>query len=67
MNKKYLIDIAKDAILEEFLQKPLIDREELLKQYPQLSQKGATFVTLEKRKNLRGCRARRDRSYFAQR
>ena len=55
MENKIMINIAKDAILEEFLQKPLIDREKLLKAFPQLSRKGATFVTLEKRKNLRGC------------
>jgi AmmeMemoRadiSam system protein A len=55
MDKKILIKIAKDAILEEFLQKPLIDREKLLKTYPLLAKKGAVFVTLEKRKSLRGC------------
>lgn len=50
-----MINIAKDAVLEELLQKPLIDREKLLKKYPKLSKKGATFVTLEKRNTLRGC------------
>jgi AmmeMemoRadiSam system protein A len=55
MNKRYLIKIAKDAILEEFLQKSLIDRDKLLKTYPELGKKGAVFVTLEKRKSLRGC------------
>ena len=55
MDKRYLIQIAKDAILEELLQKPLIDREELLKKYSHLSYKGAVFVTLQNRKNLRGC------------
>lgn len=55
MDKKYMIKIAKDAILEEFLQKPLIDRDELLKAHPELGKKGAVFVTLQKRKNLRGC------------
>jgi AmmeMemoRadiSam system protein A len=55
MDKRYLIEIAKDAILEELLQKPLIVREELLKKHPELSRKGAVFVTLENRKNLRGC------------
>ena len=55
MDNRFMINIAKDAILEELLQKQLIDREKLLKAYPKLSKKGATFVTLEKGKNLRGC------------
>ncbi|MCH9813553.1 MAG: AmmeMemoRadiSam system protein A [Epsilonproteobacteria bacterium] len=55
MDHRFMIEIAKDAILEEFLQRPLIDRMALLKQYPILGKKGATFVTLEKRKALRGC------------
>lgn len=55
MDYSFMINIAKDAILEEFLQRQLIDKQKLLKQYPQLSKKGAVFVTLEKRKSLRGC------------
>jgi AmmeMemoRadiSam system protein A len=51
----YMIDIAKDAIREELLKKPLIDRDRLLAQYPDLSKKGAVFVTLQKRSSLRGC------------
>jgi AmmeMemoRadiSam system protein A len=54
-NNRYLIDIAKDAILEEFEAHQIVDRSLLLKKYPALSRKGAVFVTLEKDKNLRGC------------
>lgn len=55
MDKQYLIDIAKDAIVEEFEGRSIVDRRMLLKKYPLLSKKGAVFVTLEKQKNLRGC------------
>ncbi len=55
MDKRYLIAIAKDAILEEFENHPIVDRNLLLKKYPTLARKGAVFVTLEKDKNLRGC------------
>jgi len=55
MNKKYLIDIAHDAILESLQNSSLIDRDALLKAHPELQRKGASFVTLEINKNLRGC------------
>ncbi|MEA2110521.1 MAG: AmmeMemoRadiSam system protein A [Campylobacterota bacterium] len=55
MNRKYLIDIANSAILEELQQKVLIDKRELLSRHPELRKKGAVFVTLELDKNLRGC------------
>ncbi len=55
MNDRYLIDIAKDAILEEFENRHVIDKDLLLKKYPLLSRKGAVFVTLKKNRNLRGC------------
>ncbi len=55
MDKKYLIDIANDAILEELQQKILIDKKKLLKEHPELRKKGAVFVTLELNQNLRGC------------
>ena len=53
--KTYLLKLAKEAILEELTQTKIIDREAWLKAYPQLAQKGAAFVTLEKREALRGC------------
>ncbi len=55
MDKKYLIDIANDAILEKLQGTLIIDRLQLLKEHPELNQHGATFVTLELDKNLRGC------------
>ncbi len=55
MNRHYMIDIAKDAIKEELLKSSLIDKEKLLDEHPELGEKGAAFVTLEKRGTLRGC------------
>jgi AmmeMemoRadiSam system protein A len=55
MDTRYLIKIAKDAILEELEKRAILDREELLKAHPELKRKVATFVTLQKRKSLRGC------------
>ncbi len=53
--RKVLLDIAKKAILEVFEKKKLIDKEELIKKYPWLNEKGAVFVTLNKNNHLRGC------------
>lgn len=53
--KHYMVEIAKDAIREVFEKRPLIDRDKVLKEHPELSRKGAVFVTLEKRHSLRGC------------
>ena len=53
--KKYLIGIAKDAIKEELTGTKVIDEEALVKAHPELSKKAATFVTLDKQKQLRGC------------
>ncbi len=55
MEKSYLIDIAKSAILEDLLKEKLIDKKVLLQKYPELSKSGATFVTLEQKQQLRGC------------
>ena len=44
--KKYLIEIAKDAIREELTGKRVIDREAVLKEHPELAEEGASFVTL---------------------
>ncbi len=52
---KVILDIAKKAIIEKFTGKKLIDKEELVKQYPELGEPGAVFVTLNKNKQLRGC------------
>jgi len=54
-DKHYMVEIARDAIREVFEKRPIIDREKLLKEHPELAQKGAAFVTLEKRESLRGC------------
>ncbi|NPA54865.1 MAG: AmmeMemoRadiSam system protein A [Epsilonproteobacteria bacterium] len=52
---KILLKIARAAILEEFEGKKLINRDELLKEYPFLSEERATFVTLKIDGILRGC------------
>ncbi len=53
--KHYLVEIARDAIREVLEGRKIIDKERLLKEHPQLGEKGAAFVTLEKRQALRGC------------
>lgn len=54
-DKHYMVDIAKAAIQEVLEKRPIIDRDKLLKEHPELAEKGAAFVTLEKRHSLRGC------------
>ena len=54
MQKEILLEIARGAIVSKFNHK-IIDREKLLKAYPELAKKGAVFVTLKKSGNLRGC------------
>jgi len=49
-----LLQIAKDAILSKFDGRK-IDREGLIKRYPELLKKGAVFVTIKERGALRGC------------
>ncbi len=57
--EEVMLKIARLAIMEVFLGKPLIDREQYIRQYPQLAEKQAVFVTLNKvrgdHKELRGC------------
>jgi len=53
--KDILLKIARASILEEFERKKLINKEELIKEYPFLSEERATFVTLKIAGNLRGC------------
>ncbi len=55
MDKKILLKIARASILEEFEGKPLINKDELIKEYPFLKEERATFVTLKIDGNLRGC------------
>jgi len=55
MDKKILLKIARASILEEFEGKKLINRDELIKEYPFLAEERATFVTLKIDGNLRGC------------
>ncbi len=50
-----LLQIAKTAILSKFDDTFKIDKEQLMREYPFLAQKGAAFVTLNKGKALRGC------------
>ena len=50
-----LIKIARASILEEFEGKNLINKKELIKEYPFLKEERATFVTLKINGMLRGC------------
>jgi len=54
MDKKILLKIARDAI-EAKLKNKTIDRDKLIKEYPELEKEGAVFVTLKEKGNLRGC------------
>ncbi len=55
MKKEILLEIARKAIEVEFNNRH-IDKEYLLKKYPELKEKRAVFVTLNKKDgNLRGC------------
>jgi len=53
--EKELIRLAKDAIREVLFQIPLLNKAELIEQYPLLNQPKATFVTLMLNGQLRGC------------
>ncbi len=52
---KVLIEIAEKSILEALGKGKKLNKEHYLRQYPQLQEKRATFVTLNKNKKLRGC------------
>ncbi len=54
-NSSLVTGIARDAIAESFTSQTLIDRSSLIKVHPFLEKKGAVFVTLNKRDQLRGC------------
>ena len=53
--EKTLLQIARDAITEQLTGEILIDRNRLTDQYPELTEPGAVFVTLNKNHQLRGC------------
>ncbi len=55
MLNKILLQIAKNAILNNFDAKYAVNTEAILKKYPELAKKGAAFVTLTYNKDLRGC------------
>lgn len=55
MKDQILIEIAKKAIAEELTGEKLIDREALLREYPELSGAAALFVTINEHSSLRGC------------
>jgi AmmeMemoRadiSam system protein A len=55
MDERLLIEVAKNSILEEFQKKEIINKKELVKKYPFLSEKRAIFVTLKIDNQLRGC------------
>jgi AmmeMemoRadiSam system protein A len=55
MDKHILIEIARNAIVEEFTGKKRIDRDALVRAHPWLAEKGAVFVTLNEYNQLRGC------------
>jgi len=50
-----VLSLAKATLLHHFSKQKSPNKEELLKLHPQLAQKGASFVTLHKNGNLRGC------------
>lgn len=52
---KILIEIAKTVILDSLSNTNKFNREFYLKSYPQLMEKRASFVTLNKNNKLRGC------------
>lgn len=52
---EFLLFLAQEAIKEHFYTTEALNKEELLKQYPQLDSLQATFVTLTINGNLRGC------------
>jgi AmmeMemoRadiSam system protein A len=55
MDKHILVEIARDAIIEELTGARRIDREALVRAHPWLAEKGAVFVTLNEYDQLRGC------------
>lgn len=52
---KLLIDLAKIAIIDKLNDTNTLNKEEFLEKLPNFSKMGATFVTITKDGNLRGC------------
>lgn len=55
MIDQIVLQIAKNAILTRFNDEYILNREELLENYPFLNSDGATFITLHYDGQLRGC------------
>lgn len=55
MAEHVLLSIAKTAILQHLDPRPSLDTEKLLQAHPELAEAGASFVTLNKNGELRGC------------
>ena len=53
--KEILLKTARDSINEVLTNKELIDKDKLLKEYPELGEDRAVFVTITENKSLRGC------------
>ncbi|MGA1932811.1 AmmeMemoRadiSam system protein A [Arcobacter sp. YIC-464] len=55
MDNQLLLKIAKDTIASRFDKSKAVDKQSLLEDYPFLSEKRATFVTINLDNKLRGC------------
>ena len=55
MENQVLLEIARKSIEKKFNPNIKIDKDEVLENFPFLSQNGATFVTLTLNNQLRGC------------
>ena len=53
--KKMLLEIARGAIYSKLYNKVIIDKEDLVKRFPNFTKRAATFVTLTLDGQLRGC------------
>jgi len=53
--KKTLLDIVKVTISDKLNNTETLNKQEYLHKFPELQEKGATFVTLTLNDNLRGC------------
>lgn len=53
--KNMLLKVARGAIYSELYGKDIIDKKELVEKFPNFKNRAATFVTLTKEGNLRGC------------
>ena len=53
--RKMLLEIAKGAIYSGLYNKVIIDKEDLVKKFPNFTKRAATFVTLTLDGELRGC------------